>query len=70
MKEKEKQDLRDQLLGAKKIQTDAGTVEERSAEEVEKALKLLERIDATNAFSGGRKRSQLSRLGIYGRFNQ
>lgn len=70
MTEEERQDLREQLLGAKRIQTDAGTVEERSAEEVEKALKILERIEATNASSGGRKRSQLSRLGIYGRFNQ
>lgn len=70
MTEKEREDLKEQLLGAKRIQTDAGTVEERSADEVEKALKILEKIEATKSTSGGRLRSQLSRLGIYGRFNQ
>ena len=70
MTEKEREELKEQLLGDKRIQTDAGTVEERSADEVEKALKILEKIEATKSTSGGRPRSQLSRLGIYGRFNQ
>lgn len=68
MTKEERDELRAQLLGAKKVQTDSGTVEERSADEIATALEILDKLEAKTT-ADGRRRSQLGRLGFYGRNN-
>lgn len=63
MDEQDIEQLKKIVLGPKKTQTEAGSVEERSVEELEEGLKLLQKTERT---SNG---PQLKRLGIYGRFN-
>ena len=63
MDEKDLEQLKKIILSPKKTQTEAGSVEERSVEELEEGLKLIQK---TERASNG---PQLNRLGIYGRFN-
>ena len=63
MNEKDLEQLKKIVLGPKKTQTEAGRVEERSVEELEEGLKLVQKTERT---SNG---PQLKRSGIYGRFN-
>lgn len=63
MDEKDLEQLKKIVLGPKKTQTEAGSVEERSVEELEEGLKMLQKAERTN------NGPQLKRLGIYGRFN-
>lgn len=63
MDEKDLEQLKKIVLSPKKTQTEAGSVEERSVEELEDGLKLIQKTERT---SNG---PQLKRLGIYGRFN-
>ena len=63
MDEKDLEQLKKIVLGPKKTQTEAGSVEERSVEELEDGLKMLQKAERTN------NGPQLKRLGIYGRFN-
>ena len=63
MDDKDLEQLKKIVLGPKKTQTEAGSVEERSVEELEEGLKMLQKTERT---SNG---PQLKRLGIYGRFN-
>lgn len=63
MNEKDLEQLKKIVLSPKKTQTEAGSVEERSVEELEDGLKLIQK---TERASNG---PQLKRLGIYGRFN-
>lgn len=63
MDEKDLELLKKIVLGPKKTQTEAGSVEERSVDELEDGLKMLQKAERTN------HGSQLKRLGIYGRFN-
>ena len=63
MDEKDLERLKKIVLSPKKTQTEAGSVEERSVEELEDGLKLIQK---TERASNG---PQLKRLGIYGRFN-
>lgn len=63
MDEKDLEQLKKIVLSPKKTQTEAGSVEERSVEELEDGLKLIKK---TESASNG---PQLKRLGIYGRFN-
>ena len=63
MDDKYLEQLKKIVLGPKKTQTEAGSVEERSVDELEEGLKMLQKTERT---SNG---PQLKRLGIYGRFN-
>ena len=63
MDEKDLERLKKIVLSPKKTQTEAGSVEERSVEELEDGLKLIQK---TERASNG---PQLKRLGIYGRYN-
>ena len=63
MDDKDLEQLKKIVLSPKKTQTEAGSVEERSVEELEDGLKLIQK---TESASNG---PQLKRLGIYGRFN-
>lgn len=63
MDEKDLEQLKKIVLGPKKTQTEAGSVEERSVDELEDGLKMLQKAERTN------NGPQLKRLGIYGRFN-
>lgn len=63
MNDKDLEQLKKIVLSPKKTQTEAGSVEERSVEELEDGLKLIQK---TERASDG---PQLKRLGIYGRFN-
>lgn len=63
MDEKDLEQLKKIVLSPKKTQTEAGSVEERSVEELEDGLKMLQKAERTN------NGPQLKRLGIYGRFN-
>ena len=63
MDEKDLEQLKKIVLGPKKTQTEAGSVEERSVEELEDGLKMLQKAERTN------NGPQLKRLGIYGRYN-
>lgn len=63
MNEKDLEQLKKIVLSPKKTQTEAGSVEERSVEELEDGLKMLQKAERTN------NAPQLKRLGIYGRFN-
>ena len=63
MDEQDIEQLKKIVLGPKKTQTEAGSVEERSVDELEEGLKLVQK--AERASNG----PQLKRLGIYGRFN-
>ena len=63
MDEKDLEQLKKIVLSPKKTQTEAGSVEERSVDELEEGLKLLQKTErATNG-------PQLKRLGICGRYN-
>ncbi len=63
MDDKDLEQLKKIVLSPKKTQTEAGSVEERSVEELEDGLKMLRKAERT---SNG---PQLKRLGIYGRYN-
>ena len=63
MDDKDLEQLKKIVLGPKKTQTEAGSVEERSVDELEEGLKLMQKAERT---SNG---PQLKRLGIYGRYN-
>lgn len=63
MNDKDLEQLKKIVLSPKKTQTEAGSVEERSVEELEEGLKMLQKAERTN------NGPQLKRLGIYGRFN-
>lgn len=63
MNEKDLEQLKKIILSPKKTQTEAGSVEERSVEELEDGIKLIRK---TESASNG---PQLKRLGIYGRYN-
>ena len=63
MDEQDIEQLKKIVLGPKKTQTEAGSVEERSVEELEDGLKLIQKTERTN------NGPQLKRLGIYGRYN-
>lgn len=63
MDEKDLEQLKKIVLSPKKTQTEAGSVEERSVEELEDGLKLIQKTE--RAGNG----PQLKRLGIYGRYN-
>ena len=63
MDEQDIEQLKKIVLGPKKTQTEAGSVEERSVDELEEGLKMLQKAERTN------NGPQLKRLGIYGRFN-
>ena len=63
MDEKDLELLKKIVLGPKKTQTEAGSIEERSVDELEDGLKMLQKAERTN------NGPQLKRLGIYGRFN-
>ena len=63
MDEQDIEQLKKIVLSPKKTQTEAGSVEERSVEELEEGLKLVQKTERT---SNG---PQLKRLGIYGRYN-
>ena len=63
MDEKDLEQLKKIVLSPKKTQTEAGSVEERSVDELEEGIKLIKK---TERASNG---PQLKRLGIYGRFN-
>lgn len=63
MNDKDLEQLKRIVLSPKKTQTEAGSVEERSVEELEDGLKLIQKTERT---SNG---PQLKRLGIYGRYN-
>ena len=63
MDEQDIEQLKKIILGPKKTQTEAGSVEERSVEELEDGIKLIKKTERTN------NGPQLKRLGIYGRYN-
>ena len=63
MDEQKIEQLKKIVLSPKKTQTEAGSVEERSVDELEEGLKLIQKTERT---SNG---PQLKRLGIYGRYN-
>ena len=63
MDEKDLEQLKKIALGPKKTQSEAGSVEERSVEELDDAVKMLYKLDREK--SG----PQLNRLGFYGRYN-
>ena len=63
MDEKDLEQLKKIVLSPKKTQTEAGSVEERSVEELEDGLKLIQKTERTT------NGPQLKRLGIYGRYN-
>ena len=63
MDEKDLEQLKKIVLSPKKTQTEGGSVEERSVDELEDGLKLIQK---TERASNG---PQLKRLGIYGRYN-
>ena len=63
MDEKDLEQLKKIVLSPKKTQTEDGSVEERSVDELEEGLKLIQK---TERASNG---PQLKRLGIYGRYN-
>ena len=63
MDDKDVEQLKKIVLSPKKTQTEAGSVEERSVEELEDGLKSIQKTERT---SNG---PQLKRLGIYGRYN-
>ena len=63
MDEKDLEQLKKIVLSPKKTQTEAGSVEERSVEELEDGLKLIQKTERMN------NGPQLKRLGIYGRYN-
>ena len=63
MDEQDIEQLKKIVLSPKKTQTEAGSVEERSVEELEDGLKLIQKTERTN------NGPQLKRLGIYGRYN-
>lgn len=63
MDDKDLEQLKKIVLGPKKTQTEAGSVEERSVDELEEGLKMLQKAERIN------NGPQLKRLGIYGRFN-
>ena len=63
MNDKDLEQLKKIVLGPKKTQTEAGSVEERSVEELEDGLKLIQKTERTN------NGPLLKRLGIYGRYN-
>ena len=63
MNEQDLEQLKKIVLSPKKTQTEAGGVEERSVDELEDGLKLIQK---TERVSNG---PQLKRLGIYGRYN-
>lgn len=63
MDEHDIEQLKKIVLSPKKTQTEAGSVEERSVDELEEGVKLIQK---TERASNG---PQLKRLGIYGRFN-
>lgn len=56
------------ILGPRRVTTDSGTVEERSVDELKKGLDLLKKQQAA-LNDDGTPKPQLSRLGIYGRYN-
>lgn len=62
MTQQEIEALRASILASKRVKTDAGEVEERSVDELKKALKVLDELD-----NQSKKRSSLSRLGRYRR---
>lgn len=68
MTNEEREAIKQTLLGPKKVATDSGTVEERSADDLKKGLKLAEELDA-GTDDLGNKRPKLARLGFYGRIN-
>lgn len=63
MDDKDLEQLKKIVLSPKKTQTEAGSVEERSVEELEEGLKMLQKTERAN------NGPQLKRLGIYGRYN-
>lgn len=63
MDDKDLEQLKKIVLSPKKTQTEAGIVEERSVEELEDGLKLIQKTERVN------NGPQLKRLGIYGRYN-
>ena len=63
MDDKDLEQLKKIVLSPKKTQTEAGSVEERSVEELEDGLKLIQKTERTT------NGPQLKRLGIYGRYN-
>ena len=63
MDEKDLEQLKKIVLSPKKTQTEAGSVEERSVEELEDGLKLIQKTERTT------NGPQIKRLGIYGRYN-
>ena len=63
MNEKDLEQLKKIVLAPKKTQTEAGSVEERSVDELEEGLKLIQKTERTT------NGPQLKRLGIYGRYN-
>ena len=63
MDEKDLEQLKKIVLSPKKTQTEAGSVEERSVDELEDGLKLIQKTERVN------NGPQLKRLGIYGRYN-
>ena len=63
MDEQDIEQIKKIVLSPKKTQTEAGSVEERSVDELEDGLKLLQKTERTN------NGPQLKRLGIYGRYN-
>ena len=63
MNDKDLEQLKKIVLGPKKTQTEAGSVEERSVDELEDGLKLIQK---TERASNG---PQFKRLGVYGRYN-
>ena len=63
MDDKDLEQLKKIVLSPKKTQTEAGSVEERSVEELEDGLKLIQKTERSSNVP------QLKRLGIYGRYN-
>ena len=63
MDEQDIEQLKKIVLGPKKTQTEAGSVEERSVEELEDGIKLIKKTESASTGP------QLKRLGIYGRYN-
>ena len=51
MDEKDLEQLKKIVLGPKKTQTEAGSVEERSVEELEEGLKLIQKTERTSTIS-------------------
>ncbi len=63
MDEKDLEQLKKIVLSPKKTQTEAGSVEERSADELEEGLKMVEKIEAKQ------RGPLMKRVGFYGRWN-